>query len=94
MEEHVPLPDSVPASYYACFDGHAGRRAAEFAAEHMHAHIAKRLPPGLAAAGPESSKLVRKAIADAFAAVDKEVRALPLLVQRWSPSALTCLSGL
>ena len=32
--------------YYGVFDGHAGHRASQFAAEHLHKNIMLKLPKG------------------------------------------------
>ena len=33
-------------AYYAVFDGHAGHRASQYAAEHLHRNIILKLPKG------------------------------------------------
>ena len=32
--------------YYGVFDGHAGHRAAQFAADHLHKNIVLKFPKG------------------------------------------------
>ena len=34
-------------SYYGVFDGHAGHRASQYAAQHLHKIIADKLPTGV-----------------------------------------------
>ncbi len=45
-----PFEEAV--SYFAIFDGHAGARAAHFAAERLHHVIAAKFPPGLSNPNP------------------------------------------
>ena len=33
-------------AYYGVFDGHAGPRASQFAADHLHKNIVSRFPKG------------------------------------------------
>lgn len=52
----------APATYYyAVFDGEGGRHCAEYARTHMHVHLTR---------SPHYAKNIKKALSDAFAAVD------------------------
>jgi len=76
----IQIPDLAPhgssalagtrCAFYGVFDGHAGRSAAEFTAEHLHANIASRIE------APSDNEQVRKAICDGFKETDQKYCAL------------------
>eukprot|EP00961_Rhodomonas_salina_P130323 1754644-Rhodomonas_salina.1 len=55
----------VRSAFYAVYDGHAGRSAAEYCAEHLHAKIASKIE------APSDNDQVRKAITDGFKETDQ-----------------------
>ena len=52
------------SAFFALYDGHAGRSAAEFCAEKLHANIASKIET------PTENENVRKAIFDGFKETD------------------------
>lgn len=64
------LPNDISrVAYYGVFDGHAGHRASEFTAQHLHKRILDTLPRGeVASLGKE----MKKSFIEAFKKVDEE----------------------
>lgn len=60
----------VRSAFYAIYDGHAGRHAADYCAEHMHENIASRVKEGA------DNDSVRKAIMEGFKETDERYIAL------------------
>ncbi|EDQ89528.1 uncharacterized protein MONBRDRAFT_36991 [Monosiga brevicollis MX1] len=83
------------AAYFACFDGHAGRRAADHCAEHMLPHILAHLPSLSDFGSKECATKIRKSLGQAFAAEDREFLALARAGQpQWKDgcTATVCLA--
>jgi integrin-linked kinase-associated serine/threonine phosphatase 2C len=62
-------------SYYAVFDGHAGPRAADFCARHMHKVLAGKLSKALAGSGcglAHTEKDMRRLFLETFKQCDEE----------------------
>ncbi|KAG8470935.1 hypothetical protein KFE25_009356 [Diacronema lutheri] len=79
------------AGFYAVYDGHGGRRAAEVAASMLHSELTKRLFQ----LGPDAlldEALVRDALLDAFAATEAEVvaRATARADGQWEDGSTAC----
>ncbi|XP_058964668.2 integrin-linked kinase-associated serine/threonine phosphatase 2C-like [Pocillopora verrucosa] len=55
--------------YYGVFDGHAGPKAAQFAAEHLHKNIVLKFPKGEAA---NKDKEIKRCVTDAYKKTDEE----------------------
>ncbi|XP_065816281.1 integrin-linked kinase-associated serine/threonine phosphatase 2C isoform X3 [Labrus bergylta] len=80
QDAHVLLPDmsvclcALPGhvsqvSYFAVFDGHGGARASRFAAENLHANLAKKFPSG---EKETFDKLMKKCLLDTFRQTDED----------------------
>eukprot|EP00045_Choanoeca_perplexa_P012198 m.132179 g.132179 ORF g.132179 m.132179 type:complete len:89 (+) comp15921_c0_seq1:225-491(+) len=74
VHEHLLQPEVAQGSYYAIFDGHAGVRAARFAAEQLHLRLFKRLKPNM------DGKALKRTVAEVYNIVDKEVAILIIKV--------------
>lgn len=55
--------------YYGVFDGHAGPKAAQFAAEHLHKNIVLKFPKGEAA---NKDREIKRCLTDAYKKTDDE----------------------
>lgn len=55
--------------YYGVFDGHAGHRAAQFAANHLHDNIILKFPKGETA---NKDREIKKCLTDAYKKTDEE----------------------
>ena len=65
-----PHLSKVRSAFFALFDGHAGRSAAEYCAEKLHINIASKIEV------PTENENVRKAIFDGFKETDSSFLAL------------------
>ena len=65
-----PALTKARSAFFALYDGHAGRSAAEFCAEKLHANIASKIEI------PGENESVRKAIFDGFKETDTNFLAL------------------
>jgi hypothetical protein len=65
-----PALTKARSAFFALYDGHAGRSAAEFCAEKLHANIASKIDT------PRENENVRKAIFDGFKETDTTFLAL------------------
>eukprot|EP00730_Choanoeca_flexa_P020278 TRINITY_DN9912_c0_g1_i1.p1 TRINITY_DN9912_c0_g1~~TRINITY_DN9912_c0_g1_i1.p1 ORF type:complete len:352 (+),score=68.70 TRINITY_DN9912_c0_g1_i1:45-1100(+) len=59
-------PDVAQGSYYAIFDGHAGVRAARYAANHLHIQLCKRLKKDM------DGKALKRTLNEVYHQVDRE----------------------
>uniref|UniRef100_A0A914X4M2 PPM-type phosphatase domain-containing protein n=1 Tax=Plectus sambesii TaxID=2011161 RepID=A0A914X4M2_9BILA len=68
---HVAFCSDIKRSaYYAIFDGHGGQRAAKFAAERLHTHLAEKIATGPDAQAVEQS--LKRAHLDAYKKTDEQ----------------------
>jgi integrin-linked kinase-associated serine/threonine phosphatase 2C len=65
-----PALTKTRSAFFALYDGHAGRSAAEFCAEKLHTNIASKIET------PKENESVRKAIFDGFKETDTNFLAL------------------
>ncbi|XP_078373744.1 integrin-linked kinase-associated serine/threonine phosphatase 2C-like isoform X1 [Oculina patagonica] len=70
IEEFDTKPNGISRMcYYGVFDGHAGHRAAQFAADHLHKNIVLKFPKGESA---NKDKEIKKCLTEAYKKTDDE----------------------
>ncbi|EGD79329.1 hypothetical protein PTSG_09742 [Salpingoeca rosetta] len=63
-----PYPTQV--RFYAVYDGHAGKNASEYCAEHLHQHLATKLPTDTSEKG--FGGRMKRCLIDTYTTTDKE----------------------
>ena len=67
------LPQSPAHALFAIFDGHAGVRAANFAAQNIASAVGDRLAGAVAHADSDGDATLRSALNDAFTDLDDKI---------------------